>query len=110
MNMSKNIDHHLANYSKINFDNDLKNLEKDVKDRLNASWSAPSEAKNFIETWFGVPISLGLSAVASMMVLGFILGTQLQTETHSVQPDMLGLEVFSASNAKLPSSLLAANL
>ncbi|VAW00507.1 hypothetical protein MNBD_ALPHA01-845 [hydrothermal vent metagenome] len=112
INMS--MDHHLENYSKIKFHGDLDNLERDVKNRIKTRQAASHGLKNFIEEWFGMPLSTGLSAVASMMILGVFLGLQMQTEVSPevlhVSHDALGLEVFSATNAKLPSSMLEAKL
>ncbi len=109
-----NMNHHLKNYSKIKFHGDLDNLERDVKRRMKAQHAASRRSKNFIEEWFGMPLSMGVSAVASMMILGVFLGLQMQTEVSPevlhVSHDALGLEVFSATNAKLPSSMLEAKL
>ncbi len=127
-----NMNHHLENYSKIKFHGDLDNLERDVKRRMKSRHATPHGGRNFIEEWFGVPLSMGVSAVASMMILGVFLGLQMQTEVphtgrdtlanhniqgHDIQADhdiqghdVLGLEVFSATNARLPSSMLAAKL
>lgn len=108
MNMSKNIDQKLAQYSKINFQNDLKNLENDVNNRIFAKQSAINVLKNIVEEWFGMPVRMGVGAIASTMILGIFLGTQLQTDISPVKQDLLGFDVFSASSAQLPSSLLAA--
>lgn len=110
MNMNKKLDSQLKCYSKVSFQNDLVNLERDVKQQLFSSRSSHNSLKSFIEEWLGIPISMSASAVASMMILGIILGTQLQTHSHPIPIDMLGLDVFSVSNGKLPSSLLAAKL
>ncbi len=114
IDINMNMDHHLENYSKIRFHGDLDNLERDVKKRIKARQAPSHGLKNFIEQWFGMPLSMGLSAVASMMILGVFLGLQLQTEVSPealhAGHDVLGLEVFSATNAKLPSSLLAEKL
>ena len=108
--MSKNLDSQLNYYSKVSFQNDLMNLERDVKQQLFSSRTNQTSLKNVIEEWFGMPLSMSASAMASMMILGIMLGVQLQTDTPPVPTDILGLEVFSVSNGKLPSSLLAAKL
>ncbi|WP_339864583.1 hypothetical protein [Paremcibacter congregatus] len=108
--MNKNLDSQLKHYSKVNFKDDLANLERDVKHQLFSSGPNRNSLQNFMKEWFGMPISISASAVASLMILGIMLGGQLQTDTHLTSADKLGLEVFSVSNEKLPSSLLAVKL
>jgi|GEM_PF-2340497 len=109
--MTEYIDQQLARYAKIDFQDDLKNLERDVSRRLSVqkpdffSWKNLTNLAKLIEEWSGLPFSTGASAIASTLVLGVILG-QLQGHTVPVKRDMLGFEIFSASNARLPSALL----
>lgn len=109
--MTENIDQLLTRYAKIDFQSGLENLERDVNRRLSGqdpdffSWKNLTNLAKLIEEWSGVPFSTGASAIASTLVLGVILG-QLQGHTVPVKQDMLGFEIFSASNARLPSALL----
>lgn len=109
--MTENIDQQLARYAKIDFQSNLENLERDVNRRLSGQKPDYFSRENFanlgklIEEWSGVPVSTGASALASTLVLGIILG-QLQGHVVPVKQDMLGFDIFSASNARLPSALL----
>lgn len=105
--MKKDINRQLEDYSKINFQNDLNNLENDVNRRINISQARQNEPKNHMERWFGMPAYMSASAIAATLIVGIFLGTQIQTEIILDNHDDLGFEVFSATNAKLPSSLLA---
>ncbi|PCJ31822.1 MAG: hypothetical protein COA93_10350 [Alphaproteobacteria bacterium] len=113
--MNKDIDRALAHYSKINFQNDLKNLdlknlEKDVYGRISQNRYDRNDRKNIIERWFGIPASLGGSIMASTLIVGVFFGAQLQTEPAISEYDEFGFEVFSVKNSKLPSSLLVSEL
>lgn len=109
-NMDKNIDRELEHYSRVAFQKDLKNLEKDVYKRIYQNQSGRNEWKNIIEKWFGIPASLGASIMASTLILGVFFGTQIQTGPAMSEHDTLGFEVFSVESSKLPSSLLAPEL
>ena len=104
--MNKDIDRYLEEYSKIDFRGDLNNLERDVKNRIYTTRSTPSKFKVLFETWFGIPVSMSASLVASTLILGVFLGAQVQTGAIQNEHDALGFEVFAASSPKLPSSLL----
>ena len=109
--MNINIDRTLEHYSRVTFQNNLKNLEKDVHRRIHQkSQSDRNEWKNLIERWFGIPASLGASIMASTLILGVFFGTQVQTRPTMSEHDALGFEVFSVESSKLPSSLLAPKL
>lgn len=116
--MNDKIDQYLAHYSKVNFQNDLENLEDDVFKRLSKRQSLSRypflskiqfgriEFKNYLERWFGMPASLSASAIAMTLAIGMFMGTQVQNEILISEHDALGLSVFSATSSKLPSSLL----
>ena len=103
--MNKNIEENLDKYSKIQFSNDLERLNIDVKNRMIAKRS-PFSLSVFSEKIFGMPIFLSGSALASTLIVGIIMGAQLQTNSGLVHPTASGLEVFSPTNAYLPSSIL----
>lgn len=108
--MNKNIDRQLDNYSKIDFQNNLRNLENDVNRRISLNQSSRYELKNIIERWFGISAPMGASIMASTLILGVFFGTQIQTGPTMREHDAFGFEVFSVENSKLPSSLLAPEL
>ena len=103
--MNKNIEEKLDKYSKIQFGNDLERLNSDVKNRMIENRSSFS-LSDFSEKMFGMPVSLSGSALASTLIVGIIMGAQIQTNSHLVHPTASGLEIFSPSNAYLPSSIL----
>ena len=104
--MNKNIDRALEHYSRVTFQKDLKHLEKDVYRRIGQKPSGLNEWKNILENWFGLPAPLGASIMASTLILGMVLGMQIQTGHSLREHDVLGFDVFRADNTKLPSSLL----
>ncbi|MCF6216751.1 MAG: hypothetical protein L3J58_11330 [Emcibacter sp.] len=111
--MNDKIDQYLTDYSKVNFQNDLENLEDDVFKRLSKRQSLSIiqsiriDFKNHLERCFGMPASVSASAFAMTLAIGMFMGTQVQNEQQIGDHDALGLSVFSATNSKLPSSLLA---
>lgn len=104
--MNRDIDRYLEEYSKIDFRGDLNNLERDVINRICNTRTAPGKFKILFETWFGMPISMSASLVASTLILSVFLGAQMQTGSLQDEHDALGFDVFTASSTKLPSSLL----
>ncbi len=111
--MNDKIDQYLTDYSKVNFQNNLENLEDDVFKRLSKIQSLSKihsgriELKKHLERWFGMPASVSASAFAMTLAIGMFMGTQVQNELLITDHDALGLSVFSATSSKLPSSLLA---
>lgn len=105
--MKKDMNQQLEYYSKINFHNDLKNLEKDVNRRINLMQSDHPALKNRLERWFGFPVSVSASTIAATLVVGIFMGTQLPVDNFKGNRETLGFEVFRVNNAQLPSSLLA---
>ena len=104
--MNKYSDKQLDRYSKINFERDLNNLANDVKNKMLANNTNSFNLINFTERLFGMPISLSGSALASTLIIGILLGTQLQPESSVAHNYISDLQVFSPMNAELPSSLL----
>ena len=104
--MKQIIDRELDRYSKIDFQNDLRNLEGDVIRRLARRQQGPADLKTLIEKWVGLPMSFSGSAIALTMVLGVVMGTQGQTDMMRDNHDTFGFDVFSATSTNLPSSLL----
>jgi len=107
--MNKNLDKKIEQYSKIKFDDDLGHLENDVRRRIFSRKKDRITVQYLMEKWLGIPVSMGVSAIAFTLVVGVFLGTQLdhmdRARGHG-QGDVLGLDVFSASHAQLPSTLL----
>lgn len=104
--MTADIDQKLARYSEIDFHNDLKNFERDVNIRLYREYSGHINLKNLIERWSGIPFSISAGTLASTLILGIFLGAQMQGEIVPAKSDILGFDIFSATNSRLPSSLL----
>ena len=103
--MNTNIDKLLDYYSKVTFEDDLNKLEQDVKNRL-IDTQQNFSLKYFIEKLFGVPFSLGGSAIAITLIAGIILGIQLPTNNKITNANISDLEIFSPAYPNLPSSLL----
>tara|TARA_R110002073_G_scaffold285659_1_gene450124 strand:+ start:9192 stop:9527 length:336 start_codon:yes stop_codon:yes gene_type:complete len=107
--MDKNLDKKLAQYSKIKFDYDLNHFENDVKGRIFSGKRDGITATSLMEKWFGVPVSMGVSAIASTLIVGVFLGAQMDRVNRTsgyTKADKLGLGIFSEKNAQLPSTLL----
>ncbi len=107
--MNKNIDHQLKQYSKITFAADLDHVENDVKRRMFSKKNDRIKLRYLIEEWLGMPPSMGIGAVASTLIVSVFLGLQMAPVDRldgASRADELGLDVFSAQHAQLPSTLL----
>lgn len=102
--MDENLNQKLEYYSKINFQNDLKNLENDVNRRIKLNRPKHKDLKSVIEGWIGMPAPISASVMALALVIGISMGMQIQAETAYANHDALGFDVFST---KSPLSLSA---
>lgn len=107
--MKQKTDLKLDRYSRVDFKNDLRNLEGDVTRRLARRQRGHIDLNNLMVKWFGLPAFFSGGAIALTMVLGVFMGTQMQTDLVLDSHDTFGFQVFSATSGQLPSSLLASN-
>lgn len=107
--MKQKIDRELDRYSRVDFQDDLRHLERDVTRQLAGRQRGHIGQNSLMVKWFGLPASFSGGAIALTLVLGVFMGTQGQSNLTQGSHDTFGLQVFSATSDQLPSSLLVPN-